>query len=539
MSALGVLVRHRVRRDRIQLAIWIASTALLALFSASAIDTTYGDDAERAGIMRLAMDNPAILLLRGLPQGTSLAAFTFFQIFTYLALLAALMSSFLAVRHSRAEEETGRAELVASTTATRVLPTAATVVHGVLANVVLGVAVAAAFVSGGLPTTGSVVTGAATAAVGIAFLGVGLLAAQFSRSSRGANSIGVAAVLAAFFLRGVGDSLGEPHLDTLTMTSAWPSWLSPIGWAQHVSAFTRDDVSPLLLCLLLAAGCIAAVFALQSRRDSGASLVPERAGRSTARPSLDSSFALAWRLQWPTIVAWCVGGAAFGLISGSLAGVVVEAARTNPQLAETLQAFVPGEGGSVSQALVSAMFEIVGVIAAACAAQVVMRARQEESGGTAELVLSTPVHRVRWLAGYLAVAAIAVGMVLLSGAVASAVTVLGGGDAAARLGESSLPAAAQLPAALVYLGLVALLFVLLPSVTVPLGWTLVGAGVFLGVFGSLVGVPEWLRDLAPFTHTPAIAGDATDWSGGAWMFAIGVAAASIALVLMRRRELRT
>jgi ABC-2 type transport system permease protein len=539
MSALAVLVRHRARRDRVQLAIWIASTALLALFSASAVAETYGGAAERAGILRLAIDNPAILMVRGLPQGASLPAFIFFQIFTFLALLAALMSSFLAVRHSRAEEESGRAELVASTAASRSLATTATIVHGVLADLVLGVAVAVAFVAGGLPVAGSLVTGAATAAVGVAFVGVGLLGAQFSSSSRGANTIGVSAVLAAFVLRGVGDALGEPDVGALTMTSAWPSWLSPIGWAQHVAAYTRDDLTPLLLCLALAAASIAVVLALQSRRDSGASLTPERAGRVTARRSLNSSFALTWRLQWPTIVAWCVGGAVFGLLSASLAGVVVDAAETNPQLAETLRAFVSVDGGSMSGVLVSAMFEIVGVIAAACAAQVVMRARQEESSGAAELLLATPLHRARWLASYLAVAAIAACLVLLSGALASVAVVLSTGDAATRGTEAFLPALAQLPAALVYLGVAALLFVVLPRLTAPLGWTLVGAGVFLGVFGSLIGVPEWLSDLAPFTHTPVVVGGQTDWSGGAWMLAIGLAAASMALVLMRRRELRS
>jgi ABC-2 type transport system permease protein len=137
------------------------------------------------------------------------------------------------------------------------------------------------------------------------------------------------------------------------------------------------------------------------------------------------------------------------------------------------------------------------------------------------------------------VAAIAACLVLLSGAVASAAVVLTTGDAATRGTEAFLPALAQLPAALVYLGVAALLFVVLPRLTVPLGWTLVGAGVFLGVFGSLIGVPDWLRDVAPFTHTPVVVGGQTDWSGGAWMLAIGLAAASVALVLMRRRELRS
>ncbi|GAB2464916.1 ABC-2 type transport system permease protein [Conyzicola lurida] len=531
------LVRHRVRRDRVQLAIWIVCTALLALFSASAIDDTYGDDRERAGIMRLAVNNPAILLLRGLPQGAGLNAFVFFQIFTYLALMAALMSTFLAVRHSRAEEESGRAELIAATPAARTTPTVATLVHGVLANLVLGAAVALGLVAGGMPLDGSLVAGLATGAVGITFLAVALLAAQFAHTSRGANSIAVALVLLAFVLRGVGDALGTPSEDQLSMTSAWPSWLSPIGWGQHVAAYTANDLTPLLLCVALAAVCTAAVFVLQSRRDSGASLLPSTPGRIVARPWLRGSFSLAWRLQWPTIVGWSIGGAVFGLISGSLSGVIVQAAAENPELEGVLKSLVPGSG-TVTQVLISAMFELVGVLAAACAVQAVIRARQEESGGTAELLLSTPLGRVRWLADYLVLGVIAITLVLAAGGLASTLAVFASGDDEAQIGESFAAAAAQLPAALSYLGVVALVFVLLPSVTAALGWALLGVGAFLGVFGGLVGFPDWLRDLSPFTHTPSVVTDRVDLTGGYWLVAIAAVAASVSLVLMRRRELR-
>ena len=45
-----------------------------------------------------------------------------FLIFPWLAMLAAFMSSFLAVRHTRMDEEQGRAELVAATPAGRIDP---------------------------------------------------------------------------------------------------------------------------------------------------------------------------------------------------------------------------------------------------------------------------------------------------------------------------------------------------------------------------------------------------------------------------------
>jgi ABC-2 type transport system permease protein len=534
MSELAALLGQRIRRDRLQLVFWIGGTALLALFAASAVATTYGDAAERDQILALAIQSPAILILRGLPQGGGLDAFVFFEIFTYLALLAALMSTFLAVRHTRAEEESGRAELIGSTPAARVLPTVATLVHGVGANILIGLGVVAGLAIGGMTLDGSLVAGAATTATGVVFLAVGMLAAQFLRTSRGANGVSVALVGIAFLLRGVGDALGT-QTGPLSMASAWPSWLSPIGWAQHTAAYTENTLAPLLLSIGLALVCLVAVFVVQSVRDSGASLLPERRGRASARPTLSTAFGLAWRLQWGTILGWTVGGAAFGLLAGSLSTLVQQAASSDPSIQQSLQSIV-GDAGSMTQTLVAAMFSFVGVLAAACATQTMIRMRQEESLGTAELVLAAPVSRVRWLVDYLVLGALAIAIVLAASAGVAALSLAGSGDSSLGAGDVFATALAQLPAALVYLGVVALLFVLVPKATVGAGWAFVAVGVVVGNFGGLIGMPEWLRDVSPFTHTPVVTGATTDWSGGLWLAAIAVVAVGASVVLMRRRE---
>ena len=539
MNTLPVLLRQRLRRDRWQLIIWIAGIGLLALFSASAVAQTYGDAAGRASILRLAIENPSILMLRGLPQGAGLSAFVFFEIFTFLALLAGLMSTFLAVRHTRAEEESSRAELVAATPAARTAPTVATLIHGVLANLMLGIVVAVAFTAGKLQGYGSLVTGAAVAAVGMSFLAVGMLAAQFMRSSRGANGVAAAAVVLAYLLRGLGDALGSPTADGLHLSAAWPSWLSPIGWAQQTGAYTANNFTPLLLNVALGACCLVAVFALQSRRDSGASLLAGRSGRVDASARLSSSFGLAWRLQWPSIAGWCIGSIAIGLLAGTLAKLAQQVTSTSAGVTSALQSMVPGGSQSISALLISAMFSIAGVLAAACAVQAVIRMRQEESAGTAELILATPVSPLRWMLDYVLVGTLAIALVLLCGAVASSLGAVASGEPAARIGDSFAAATAQLPAALIYLGIIALLFILVPDLTVPLGWTLVGAGVFLGIFGGLIGLPDWARDLSPFTHTPAPVAGNTDWSSAVWMIALAVLALLAAVAGMRRRSLHT
>ena len=64
-----------------------------------------------------------------------------------------------------------------------------------------------------------------------------------------------------------------------------------------------------------------------------------------------------------------------------------------------------------------------------------------------------------------------------------------------------------------------------------------GVAAILGTWGPILQFPEWLVDLSPFAHSPVPSGGETDWSGGIWMLAIGLAAGAVAVAAMRRREL--
>ena len=538
MKTFGSLLRQRLRRDRWQLIVWVLVIGLLAAFSAASLSKTYGTAQGRIEVLHLAIANPAILVLRGLPQGTSLAAVTFFEIYTFLALLAGLMSTFLAVRHTRAEEESGRAELVAATEAARITPTVATIAHGLIANILVALAVGLGFIANGLPVYGSFVAGAAVGGAGLAFLAVGLFTSQLMSTSRGANGLAAAVVVLAYFLRGIGDSIGTVKPDGVHMVSAWPTWLSPIGWGEQMDAWGTDNWWPLLLDLAFAAAVIAVVFVLQSQRDTGASLLAERAGRADARPSLNGPLGLAWRLQWGTIVGWAAGGAATGALAGALASVVSSSIANDPTLASMRKALASigsGGTGSLTQIFITAIFSIVGVLAAACATQVVVRLRQEEAGGTAEVLLATPLSRVRWLLEFMLVGLFAVVIVLVAAGLASAFSAVGAGDSSSMIGASFAAASAQLPVALVYLGVLSLVFVVVPNWSIVIAWAALGLGAFIGIFGAFVGIPDWVHQLSPFTHSPVVTGT-VDWSGGIWMFAIAILATIAAAVLIRRRD---
>ncbi|PIJ42294.1 polyketide antibiotic transporter, partial [Leucobacter sp. OLES1] len=230
MPALMPLLRLRIRRDRVQLLLWIIATVLLAYSAQSGVSASYGSLAERKVLLQTVVANPVILLFRGLPSGPDDAAFMLFLILPWLAMMAAFMALFLAVRHTRGDEESGRAELIGATPAGRSAPLTATLIEGAGASVLLGVLVAAVTLALGLAPGGSLVAGAGTAAAGLVFLAVGLCAAQLMRTSRGANSLGVWVLLATFLASGIGNALGTPSADLQRIESSWLAWVSPFGW---------------------------------------------------------------------------------------------------------------------------------------------------------------------------------------------------------------------------------------------------------------------------------------------------------------------
>ena len=549
MSTLWPLLGLRLRRDRVQLPIWVLSLAGLVLLSVPAVAAGFGSPAEREGLVRLAISAPSILMLRGVPKGADVDALIFFQLFTFLAVMVAFMSTFLAVRHSRAEEESGRADLIGATAAGRIMPLWATALHGSAASILVGVAVAAAFVVTGFDSTGAVVCGAALAATGIAFLGIGLLASQIMRTGRGANGLAAAVIGVAYALRAAGDAGGSINADGLSMTSAWPSWWSPIGWAQQTSAFTENDLRPLLLALGLAVAMFAIVAALQSVRDLGSSLVAERAGKENAPATLRGSFSLVWRLQWPSIIGWSVAGLVFGLLAGTLGETVLELVKSNAGVLAALSAMAanPAESGGTGPGFVSdgaiidvfvgAMFGMVGVVAAAAAIQATIRMRQEETNGSAELLFGAPLTRIRWLRDYLGVGAIAGALVLFVAVLGTAIGLTGSAGVGDRVASVALSGFAQLPAALLLLCLSALLFAFVPRWSAGLSWGFLLFSLFIGQFGGLLGLSDEVRALSPFTHTPLVAEAAADWAGAWWMLGLALALAVAAAGGLRRRDL--
>lgn len=531
------MVLFQARQERMTLPIWILGISLLSFATATAVTTQFGDVASQAAILTLAASNPAFLFLRGLPDGTGVGAVVFFQGYAFTAVLAGLMSTFLVVRHTRSDEELGRAELLGAVPLPRAASLVATFVLGTAANVLLAVFVAAGFVAAGLPAGGAFAAGSAVGTVGVFFAGLAAVAAQILPTGRGANGAAAGLVGAAYLVRGVGDALGTPSADLLHVASAWPSLLSPIGWGQRARPFTSPEIAVLLVPLAAAVALGTLAVLIRRRRDVGASLLPQGTGRERAGVGGRSLVGLAWRLQRSTVVGWCGGATALGAVAGALGPFVSETVSSVDPIKDLVARLVPGGQAGLVDVFVTALLGIAGVFAAAAGIQAVLRMRAGETEGWAELLLSAPATRARWLGANLLTAAASAVLVSATAGAAAAVG-LGLSGTANGPAWSLVPAAlAHVPSALVFLAAAAVAFALAPRLSIVLGWGMLAAGLVLGEFGELFGLPGWLQDASPFRHSSAMPVEPFNPEGALGLLAVAAAGALWAADVLRRRDL--
>ena len=517
---------------------------MLEVVGHAAVTETYGNDAERASVIKLVIMTPAILMVRGTPQGTQPDAFQYFLLFGFLGLMIGLMNTFLAVRHTRADEESGRAELIGSTPAGRIAPLLATALEGVILSAAVGVLMGGVALLYGAEPVGALLYGAAMAAVGIAYLGVGLACAQLMRTSRGANGLAATIVTLGYAFRAMGDATGTVQPDGLSMDAGWWSWLSPIGWGQAVAPYTHQLVWPLLLCVGVGVVLFGVSAWLQSSRDLDSSIIPERAGRIHAPRSLSGQVGLVWRLMRNPVIGWVIGGALFGLFLGSVGQTVTDLINTpeGADVSETIGGVLsslagPDAEGTFIDLFTTGLFGFVGALAAIGGVQAIIRARQDEAGGTAEIVLAAPVSRFRWFGAYLLIGAVAVTAALAFAVLGAIVGLIGSPDAGERMSIVAEAGLAQLPAGLVVVAVAALAFAVLPRMSIGLAWAVLLLAILFGQLGGLFGFPEWLRDVSPFSHTPIVTADEVDWAAAWIMVGIAVVVAAGATALVRRRDL--
>lgn len=530
LAGTGGVFRLIVRRDRVLLALWVVGLvvyALLALSFSQSANPTAGD---RQGYVAAINGNAGFLMLEGRAYGSSVGAVASWWMGDILW-VTGLVSVLVVIRHTRAEEETGRRELLGATVVGRHAQLTAALGVVLASNVALALLTTVAMLARGLPVAGSIALGLKFAAVGCAFAAVAAVAAQVTQSAAAARGIAVAVLGAAFLLRAAGDA------GTTGDGASWLSWLSPLAWAHRIRPFAGER----WWLLLLFAGAVvllaAAAITLSGRRDVGVGVFKPRLGQAAASPWLRGPVALAWRLHRGRMFAWAAGFAVFGAV---LLGSAKAAADLFQQGSVIRDMFKPLGGGApagASDTFLAGTMGLFGLLAASYAVTAVLLLRSEEVGQRAEPVLATSVGRRGWAISHLVFAllgpAVALASAGLAGGLVYGVSV---GDLAGQLPRVLAAAIVQLPAVWLLTGMTMALFGLAPRVAFG-AWVPLAVFVFLWFVGTMfLQLSPMLLDISPFTHLPKLPGGAMTTAPLLWLLAIAAALAVAGLAGLRRRD---
>ena len=265
------MLRLYLRRDRISLPLWVLLLSVpLATVYVGSIEKVYPTEAARAGFAASIMASPAQRALYGQVYNDSLGAVGIWKagMFHVLIAVAVILT---VIRHTRADEETGRTELMDSTAVGRYASLSAA----------LMLSFGASIATGAIGAAGLLTTDVPRRRIAGVRGGAGRLRPGVHRGRRGDRA--AVAEREVRPRRRVRRAGGRVHAARHRRCRLRPlSWLSPLGWSLQVRPYAGDHWWVLLLHLATAAVLTAVAYRLLAGRDVGAGLIAERAGPDRA-----------------------------------------------------------------------------------------------------------------------------------------------------------------------------------------------------------------------------------------------------------------
>ena len=471
-------------------------------------------------------DNRAVRLFYGEPHDLlTVDGYAAWRVGGTLAIFACVFGLLAAVRALRTEEDAGRMELVLAGVVGRRSAYFSAMVAIAAGVAILWLAELAGFLLGGLSLGGSAYLALATVSVVPVYVGIGALACQLAPTRRVALELGGAVAGVLFLLRLVADTVAG---------LGWLRWASPLGWAEELRPFT--GARPLVLLLPVAAGAMTIALAarIAVRRDVGTGLLSARDSAEPRLSLLSSPSARALRGERGSLLVWLGGVGVFAYILG-----VIAKSSSSAGISKSLSREVEKLGaGSIATPRgylgVTFIFFVLAVSLFACAQ--IGAARREEADERLETLLALPVARRRWLGGRLALAVAGAAAISLAAGLLTWVGAESGG-VSISLGRLIEAGANCLPVTLLFLGVAALAYALVPRASGAIAYTLVTVAFLWDLIGSLLGAPRWLVELTPFEHVGLVPAQPFRAGAAAIMVGMGVLAALAALAVFRRRDL--
>ena len=541
LAGLGSVFGKSLRDNRVGMVTVAVLLGVMTIAGGYNMANAYGTPQTRAELASMSETLPPILRgLYGNPVNVdTLGGFVAWHYAAYFALLVGLWSILALSSTLAGEAKRGSLEFVLATGHSRrgvaVQKLAGHVAAVAVVAVVLALSAWFAGTALGKLDGDAIEPGAAIAfAIGVGIRGLMAGAVAFALAplvGRGAAAGVAGAVMVGGYVLNSYRAV-VPAFDTLANLT-WFSWTG-----DHIPLAGLYDWVAIGLVAAVCVGLLAVGVEAFSRRDVGVTAHVPTPRLPGALLGTHGPFGRSLGDLLPSALAWGIGLGVYGLMMAGSARPVIEAFQASPAMMEALGSFFPGidittVSGYLQLAFVDLGFVLVGLVAAT----LVAGRSGDETAGRLELQLTTPLSRVRWaLASGVAVGAgVAIVTAILGISIAAGVAWVGDDPVTPALGTLVLAAYGL---ALAGVG-VAAGGILRASIAAPLVLVLTIGMFLLDLLAPALGLPGWVGNLALTSHLgQPMVGDWA-WPGLALCAALAVGGLAAGAWGMARRDVGT
>lgn len=510
--------RFTLKHNLVRYLVWIAIVVFMIVYVGVYYKSLFNTQAKLDEFATVGSSPGMVAMIGKISNLATIGGAVWTKIWMFTALMLGIGMVFQVTKGARADEENGRTELFRSR-AFGIHSTLASVVSGaLLLCLVIGILSTLGCIGlkldpAGTGVTGSIIFGLSICAIGWLGVGIGALTNQLSASASLANSTGSIVIMVFYSMRMIGD-MGSNN--TLT-------WLSPVGWGEEMAPWAQNRGWLIIPIIILTAALIAVAFVIESHRDYGSGVLKDKKGKSEAKPLMRRSWGLILHLYKGSIIGWSIGVVLAGLMFGSVA---------TSMLSLISNANVPMLKGSGIKALMGLLLCFIGLVSVVLPMLIMTGLRSDEAKGLTESQLSGGISRDRLILDRFVVGSCATALLLILGGFSFGLSYGAVANDMSQTWKLAIDALIYLPGIMAIMGVIVLLFGLIPRATIPVTWFLYGAMYFDVLLSDALKLPKWAANIMPFIGTPRIPYQKFDAS------VFGYLAAAVIFVLLGMIGLR-
>ncbi|GMA08345.1 tetronasin ABC transporter integral membrane protein [Tetragenococcus halophilus subsp. flandriensis] len=486
-AGTGKLLKLYFRRDRILMILWVLLPIILLGGQMSFVKAM----PDWRGFITELSSSPLTSALLGPIVPLSIEGAILWRGILQASIAIMMATAFITIRHTRSEEASGRNELIFGKPIGRYANLSAALILSCGGSLITGLLTTVYLILNGFAVSGSLLAGLTLTTSGFIFAGIGGLCSQIfihSGSARGA----------VFGVYGL--TMVAMVMNNIQGGDTYWIWFAPEAWFRLTVPFGENDFWPIFFFILLSVLPMVLSYGFLRRRDLGTGLIPQREGSEKASLKLNSTMAFAWRQNKFNLILWVISMAYLGGMMGLATPNISEAISATLAQMNTWGEAVAKLGNQ--EAFISILIYILGLMAglSVFAITTIQKLRQEETKHYADIILSRPVSRFKWLGSYLTVAFVGSTLILLALGFAA-----GLGWAIVSGEFSYLPRVlgmtlSKIPPVWTIIGIAVLIYGWLPRIAFILNWLVLGIFIFIEMFWE-VGIVEWsMLQWTPFAY---------------------------------------